>query len=349
MIRRTDRIGWIRTFVIILIVTIGILVIQATAAPVPLKATIVVQPAATIVQQQTVSSVATAVIADDIAPYKGPVGPSNALYGLKLSLENFDESFAPSPSVRIEKQLDHANLRIAEAKAELLNNRLPEAEVALEQYREKMTETTAATSSLAVQETGLLHAQEMVATHQYVLEQLLMTHQGNPGLVSAYTNSVKLETTFIEKTNQKLERTVMPDNRLLVQVVRIEPAMTAENHTAATSTSPPSGNSNTNTTPPYDKTPPTLSPMVTPAPHGTSVSTGTHDHSATVSAQPTPVKTPQPTPTVSPVVTVTVLHLTVSPTPTPSPAKPTESPTQAPQNNQGNTGKPATGTGNTGG
>jgi hypothetical protein len=347
--RRTERIGWVWTLVIITIVAAGILVIHSDAAPVPLKATIVVQAAATVASQQAFPVVATSVIPGDIAPYNGPIGPASALYGLKLSLENMDESFAQSPSERIEKQLTHADVRIAEARAELLHNRTQGAEVALAQYREKMTVTTTAASALAPHETDLLHAQEMVAKHQNVLEQLLTTHENNPGLVTAYANSVQLESAFIQKSDQKLERTVMPDNRLMVQVVKVEPALITANPGAAPATPAPLQNTVTITTPVQVKPTPLGSTGITTGPQGTSLSNRPSSPNATPIPQPTRVQTTPPTPTVTPTVVPPPPQVTLSPSPTPTPAAPavklTESPSSPPQNNSGNGGKPATGSG----
>jgi len=344
--RRTERIGWVWTLVIITIVAAGILVIHSDAAPVPMKATIIVQTAATVASQQAFPVVATSVIPGDISPYNGPIGPASALYGLKLSLENMDESFAQSPSERIEKQLTHADVRIAEARAELLHNRTQGAEVALAQYREKMTVTTTAASALDPHETGLLHAQEMVAKHQNVLEQLLTTHENNPGLVTAYANSVQLESTFIQKSDQKLERTVMPDNRLMVQVVKVEPALITANPVAALATPAPIQNTVTITTPVQVKPTPLGSTGITTGSQGTSLSNRLPSPNATPVPQPTHVQT---TPPQTPTVVPPPPRVTVSPSPTPTPSaptvKPTESPSSPPQNNSGNGGKTATGSG----
>jgi hypothetical protein len=36
------------------------------------------------------------VLIDDIQPYNGPIGANSPLYGLKLALEDMDESFTPT-------------------------------------------------------------------------------------------------------------------------------------------------------------------------------------------------------------------------------------------------------------
>jgi hypothetical protein len=145
---------------------------------------------------------------DTIASENGSIGPGNSLYGLRIAFENLDESFTFNQSERLAKEVGHANLRLGELKQELALNRTATAEIALEQYRQKLnqTEETLAPFSrngtgpgFASNETGLLHAQEMIAKHQQVLEALLQSHPDNQGLARAYNNSVALEQKFALK------------------------------------------------------------------------------------------------------------------------------------------------------
>ncbi len=157
--------------------------------------------------------------ADSITPYNGPVGPGNSLYGLKLAFENLDESFTFNQSERLEKQISHADLRLSELKRELLENRTVAADIALEQYRLKINQTdevlepapvNGTSPSPAFDETGLMHAREMIAKHQQVLEGLLQTHPNNSGLERAYENSRELGQKFerkIETVRSKQQQT----------------------------------------------------------------------------------------------------------------------------------------------
>ena len=144
----------------------------------------------------------------NITTYNGPVGPGNALYGLKIAFENFDESFTFNQSEKLEKQVNHADLRLAELKHELTENRTDTADIALEQYRLKINQTEEVLEPLpvngtgpapAIDETGLLHAREMITKHQQVLEDLLQSHPNNTGLERAYENSIELEQKFEKK------------------------------------------------------------------------------------------------------------------------------------------------------
>jgi len=65
----------------------------------------------------------TGYILDDIAPYNGPIGAGSPLNGLKLAMEDLDETLTFNDTQRVEKRLDHARLRIAEVRRELNPNR----------------------------------------------------------------------------------------------------------------------------------------------------------------------------------------------------------------------------------
>jgi hypothetical protein len=173
------------------------------------------------------------VVSDDIQPYTGPFGPGNALYGLKIGMENLDEVFTFNETERMEKQLDHAMLRIAEVRRELELNRTDAADRALELYWQKMNLTETDLTPMVSNATGLLHAQEMITKHQIVLENLLVSHPDNPGLMRAYNNSLELEQKFEQKTAIRLDRIMDKDNRTILKAVRLElrkPEWTQEDH-----------------------------------------------------------------------------------------------------------------------
>lgn len=153
------------------------------------------------------STTMQAVSADSTASFNGHFGPGNSLYGLMIAFENLDESFTFNRSERLEKQVRHADLRLAELELELADNRTIAAEIALEHYRQKLNQTEDTLAPFgndtgpmfAANDTGLLHAQNMIAKHQYVLENLLASHPDNQGLARAYNNSVALDQKFALK------------------------------------------------------------------------------------------------------------------------------------------------------
>jgi hypothetical protein len=295
--------------------------------------------AAGIVPQASASVVATAEIADDITPFTGPVGPVHPLYGLKLSLENMDESFTPSPALRIDKQLDHAGLRISEAKAELARNRVSGAETAIGYYREKVNTTIAAVGTVRESGNDLVQAQEMVAKHEYILEQLLTTHQDTAGLQTAYAESRDLAATFTEKTEQMVERQVLPDKRVVVQVVRITGQTTPVQPSGTVVSPVPFASPVPSTTTPAANLTPWLTPEKTQPPQNTPDT----NRLVTPVPSPAPVQQPQGTPSKTPAVTpLPAPQITPRATPqiSPQPTQNTE-PAAKPQPGTGNTTKTA--------
>jgi len=162
------------------------------------------------------------VLTDDIQPYNGPIGADSPLYGLKLALEDMDESFTANETERVDRQMEHARLRLAEVRRSLELNQSDSAEQALNNYRLKMNLTNTTISRWGSNGTGLLHAQEQIAKHQFVLENLLAGHPNNTGLQRAYNNSLRLEERFGEKTMMKFNRTVDKNNQTIMKAIRIE-------------------------------------------------------------------------------------------------------------------------------
>jgi len=162
------------------------------------------------------------VLNDDIAPYNGPIGPDSPLYGLKLALEDMDESFTANETERVAKQMDHARLRLSEVRRSLELNQSESAEQALNNYWLKMNLTNMTIASWRSNATGLLHAQEMIVKHQFVLEHLLETHPNSTGLRRAYNNSLRLEEKFGEKTLIRFNRTMEKNNQTILKAIRLE-------------------------------------------------------------------------------------------------------------------------------
>jgi hypothetical protein len=168
---------------------------------------------------------------DGIAPYDGPAEPGSPLYGLRIAFEDLDESFTFNETERLNKQLNHAKLRLSEVKRELLLNNTKTADEALELYWQKINITQMRLDTMASSnETGLLHAQEMITKHQMVLEGLMLSHPDNTGLARAYNNSLTLERKFEQKTEMKFERIMDKNNETILKAVRLE--VRDQEHTA---------------------------------------------------------------------------------------------------------------------
>jgi hypothetical protein len=161
-------------------------------------------------------------ISDDIAPYNGPIGADSPLHGLKLAMEDLDETFTFNDTQRVEKRLDHAQLRIAEVRRELDFNRTTTAERALDQYRQKLNLTEGSLTPFGSNATGLLHAQEMITRHQTVLANLVILYPNTTGLARAYNNSLLLEQKFGEKTEMRFARFIEKNNKTVFKAVKLE-------------------------------------------------------------------------------------------------------------------------------
>ena len=79
---------------------------------------------------------------DDIQPYDGMFPPEHALYRFKLMLERMDEGLTFNPVKRMEKKMNHAQTRLAEAKRALMLNKIQHAEEVMLRYKDKMVEVT---------------------------------------------------------------------------------------------------------------------------------------------------------------------------------------------------------------
>jgi hypothetical protein len=145
-------------------------------------------------------------------PNTTAIGAGNALYGMKIALEDLDESFTFNQTQKLAKQMKHANLRITEAQQELAMNRTHYADRALDLYMQKINLTGTTLAEVPANTTGLLHAQDMIAHHNQVLAGLVLSHPDNTGLARAYNNSLILSYKFEEKNSIRLGRTTGQGN-----------------------------------------------------------------------------------------------------------------------------------------
>ena len=161
-------------------------------------------------------------ISDTIDPYNGPIGADSPLFGLKLAMENLDETFTFNDTQRVEKQLDHGRIRIAEVQRELLRNRPDIAETALEQYKQKLNLTELSLKPFTKNTSELIHAQEKITKNEEMLASLILKYPNNTGLIRAYDNSHSLELNFENKTEMRFARTIEKDNKTVYTAVRLQ-------------------------------------------------------------------------------------------------------------------------------
>jgi hypothetical protein len=160
-------------------------------------------------------------VSDTTGPYTGPIGADSPLYDLKIAMENLDETFTFNDSQRVEKQIDHGNVRIAEVQRELQLNRPETAERALAQYKQKLNLTEGSLVPFSTNTTMLLHAQEMITRHQEVLASLILKYPNDTGLIRAYDNSRSLELKFEDKTEMRFTSSFEKDNKTVYKAVRL--------------------------------------------------------------------------------------------------------------------------------
>jgi Domain of unknown function (DUF5667) len=175
-------------------------------------------------------------ISADSAPYNGSIGPESPLFGLKVALENLDETFTFNDTQRVEKQVDHAQTRIVEARQEFALNKTGYAERSLDLYRQKLNQTELSIVPLKSNETGLLHAQELITRHQTDLSDLLALHPDSTGLARAYSNNLALEQKFGEKTQMRFDRSVGKNNKSILTAVKRD--IRIQNHAGGDNTTP---------------------------------------------------------------------------------------------------------------
>ncbi len=164
----------------------------------------------------------TGEISEDITPYSGPIGADSPLHGLKVAMEDLDETFTFNDTQRIEKRVDHARIRISEVRKELVLNRTETVDRALDLYWQKLNLTEMSLTQFLPNTTGLLHAQEMIARHQVVLANLSSFYPNNSGLARAYNNSLVLEQKFEQKTEMRLTRLIEKDRKTVFKAIKLE-------------------------------------------------------------------------------------------------------------------------------
>jgi len=110
---------------------------------------------------------------EDVQPYPRLFCPDSPLYGLKIALENIDEGVSRSADAKLDKQVAHAEERIAEAKAMIEKGKPEAAEKAMDGYTAKAAAIDATATKPNVTEKGLQHAQQMLSKHETVLQGLI--------------------------------------------------------------------------------------------------------------------------------------------------------------------------------
>lgn len=151
----------------------------------------------------------------------GTIGPDNPLYGFKIALENFDESFTFNQSERLEKEINHTDLRLSELQSALADNNTEAINRTLDLYWQKYNQTENTLDQLAFNDTfnmtapndtsrmrnpgvnGLENALNNLNRHQEIFQNLTQKYPDNRGLARAYNNSLEREQKFEEKIQER--------------------------------------------------------------------------------------------------------------------------------------------------
>ena len=152
----------------------------------------------------------------------GTIGPDNPLYGFKIALENFDESFTFNQSERLEKEFNHTDLRLSELQSALADNNTEVINRTLDLYWQKYNQTENTLDQLAFNDTfnmtapndtsriqnppgvtGLENALNNLNRHQEIFQNLTQKYPDNQGLARAYNNSLEREHRFEEKIQER--------------------------------------------------------------------------------------------------------------------------------------------------
>jgi len=158
----------------------------------------------------------------DIPPYPDAMGPDSPLYGFKITLENLDESFTFNQSEKLDKEINHTELRLSELTAALAKNQTDAVNRTLDQYWQKFNQsemtldliassgnvpdTTVSNGSSTKPPqngTGLEQALQNLQLHQNTFRNLMEEYPNNTGLAQAYNNSLKRELRFEEKIRER--------------------------------------------------------------------------------------------------------------------------------------------------
>ena len=151
----------------------------------------------------------------DIEPYTGMFGPGHMFYGFKLMLEGVDEFITFQPEAKLLKKMQHAQLRLAEAKGEQLKNNVAYMEKALEQYqraldkvdkdiaKQKQNRVITATMNASIDTAQLFMEQQ-----QLVLEQMQILNPSLVGLQTAIQDTEQTMEQIEEHTQRRINGTI---------------------------------------------------------------------------------------------------------------------------------------------
>jgi len=136
------------------------------------------------------------------SPFLQAIGPDNPLYGLRIAMENLDESFTFNQSERLEKEIDHTDLRLSELENALADNDTVAINRTLDLYWEKFNETEDTLGRLGYNSTWDMSAlnrsapnpvpftdvQNMLTRHEEAMRDLMQRYPDRENLKETYNH-----------------------------------------------------------------------------------------------------------------------------------------------------------------
>jgi hypothetical protein len=134
---------------------------------------------------------------DEVQAYNGWVGADSPLYGLKLLIEQIDESLAGDVNAKLVKQMAHAEKRLSEAYAMALENNTGAMEAAMNEYVRKMGQINATIDGPGVDDGTYLDMSRLFEKHQnhfrYMINDSMQTWQSRNQWANAFNYSEQFQ------------------------------------------------------------------------------------------------------------------------------------------------------------
>ena len=137
---------------------------------------------------------------DRIKPYSGMIGADSPFYGLKLFVQQLDESLAGNANAKLQKQMDHAGERLSETEAAASTNNTAAMKSAIDGYNAKINEINATMELSDIDEERYSDVGPEVGDYQQALQDMITNNSSSMStdimddLADAYNNSTKVKT-----------------------------------------------------------------------------------------------------------------------------------------------------------
>ncbi|MCD1294726.1 hypothetical protein CUJ83_06905 [Methanocella sp. CWC-04] len=130
---------------------------------------------------------------EDVKEYKGMVGADSPLYKIKLWFQKLDESISSNANEKLQKKLNHAEERLAEARAMARVNNTEAMELALNEYCDLMDDVNETMEDPEIGEEEYSEVGPIVQKHQNTFKYMLNnTTENKWQLMNAFNYSLQV-------------------------------------------------------------------------------------------------------------------------------------------------------------